>query len=355
MRRLSFLLILWAAPAHSDSPSRGPYFVEASSTAARVCWRFGPKRSGDGCRRLRGLTPGATFSYKIYGSTATWIGQALPPAGAPLRFAVFGDSGEGRKQQYWVADALKRWAPDLILHTGDIVYPSGKDKHYNRKYFRPYRRLLSRIPLFPALGNHDYGNTGNPEKGAKRFRKHYARIHRRPKYYSFDAGSAHFVSLDNNNEGDGITAAAPIRAGSPQARWLERDLASSSAPWKIVFLHIPIYTAHHHGDQPALQKELEPVFRRHKVDVVFQGHNHHYERLKPISGIQYVTSGTGGARLYELGGKKPFSAEQLSEYGFVGVTLRSDSLLLEFIDYHGRVRDRHIIKKGAPDGDIQKL
>ncbi len=337
---------MWATPARCAQPSRGPYFVEASSTAARVCWRFGSKRSGDGCRRLANLTPGATFAYTIDGSTSVWTGDALPPAGALLRFAVFGDSGKGRKHQYRVADTIERWGPDLVLHTGDIVYPGGKDKHYDKKHFRPYRRILPRIPFFPSLGNHDYGNTGNFKKGDKRFRKHYSRIHRRPRYYSFDAGSAHFVSLDNNNEGDGIAAAAPVRADSKQARWLEEDLASSHAPWKIVFLHIPVYTAHYHGDQATLQKELEPVFRRHGVDVVFQAHNHHYERLKPIHGIQYVTTGTGGARLYKFGGKKPFSAEQISEYGFVGVTLKPDSLVLEFIDEQGRVRDRHIIKKG---------
>ena len=103
------------------------------------------------------------------------------------------------------------------------------------------------------------------------------------------------------------------------------------------------------------QKELEPIFRRYGVDVVFSGHNHFYERSKPIHGILYVTAGTGGARLSNIKGKKPFSAAQISEYGFVGVTLSPTSLLLEFIDDQGRVRDRHVIKKGAPGVGAQKL
>ncbi|MFH2202477.1 MAG: metallophosphoesterase [Elusimicrobiota bacterium] len=343
----ALLPLLLAGAAHGEArpPSRGPYFVAASSTAARVCWRSGPAREGDACRRIEGLAPGATFSYTIDDSTAAWTAKALPADGADLRFAVFGDIGSGDPAQHSVAAVLERWEPELVLITGDVVYPKGKDQSYDAKYFLPYGGLLTRTPFFPALGNHDYGNTSEREKGEKRFRKHYRPIHHRPRYYSFDAGGAHFISLDDNREGYGVKAAASLAPGSEQRQWLERDLAAAQARWKIVFLHVPLYTSRPHGNHGRLRDELEPLLVQHGVDVVFSGHNHHYERHQPIKEITHITAGMGGAGLYEVAEQGPQSVKFLKDFGFVGITLTRDQLTLEMIDRHGRVRDRHVIEK----------
>ena len=45
--------------------------------------------------------------------------------------------------------------PDLVLHTGDVVYPAGQERHYDRRFFAPYRNLIKTVPVFPVLGNHD--------------------------------------------------------------------------------------------------------------------------------------------------------------------------------------------------------
>src|SRR5215208_4537245 len=70
-------------------------------------------------------------------------------------FAVVGDSGSGGKGQLAVAALLERLRPDLVLHTGDVVYPAGHERHYDRRFFAPYRNLIKTVPLFPVLGNHD--------------------------------------------------------------------------------------------------------------------------------------------------------------------------------------------------------
>lgn len=341
------LLLLWPSiTAYAAPPSRGPYFVEASSTAARVCWRIGETRTGDACKRIKNLQPGKEFEYTLPGSKRHWTGRSLPADEGPLRFAVFGDIGSGKKPQYKVASVLDRWDPDLVLITGDIVYPSGKDKHYDKKYFRPYANILPRIPFFPAIGNHDYGNTASAENGEKRFIKHYTKIHRRPKYYSFDAGGAHFISLDVNNEGYNIRAAAPIAPGTDQYKWLEKDLKEKKSQWTFIFLHVPIYASYKHGDHETLQKALTPLISRYGVDVVFAGHNHLYERTKKINGTTYITVGTGGADLNASGGKKPFSIKHFAEYGFVSAVLTRHTLSLEMITHEGKIRDTHVIEKG---------
>lgn len=349
MRTLALLFLL-AAPAaaqiRAGELTRGPYFVDASSTSARVCWRRGEGWAGDACRGFLNLAPGATFAYAIDGTGASWTGRSLAPRGAPLRFAVFGDTGRDNPEQLAVARALARWEPEFALHTGDVVYPDGKDKRYTERFFRPYADLLARVPFFPAIGNHDYGNhIFSRSKGERAYRKHWLRIHRRPAYYAFEAGDACFFAVDDNADGFGVDAGASLAEGSAQRGWLERALGGCGARWKIVFLHVPVYSSREHGDHEALQRLLEPLFTRHGVDIVFQGHVHWYERTEPIRGVVYVTSGAGGASLHDGSERRPWSQTVLRTYGFVGATLSGDALALEFIDAAGAVRDRATIKK----------
>lgn len=297
------------------------------------------------CRAERNFTPGAEFAYAIDGSTASLRARALPAPGARLRFAAFGDSGQGSEGQLRVAAALERLDPDLVLLLGDIVYQRGRPERYRERFFAPYARTLARVPFFPAPGNHDYGNHYLSRRiGERRLNEGYRLVFQRPKYYSFDAGDAHFASLDTNR-GHRIPAAEPVGPGSAQLDWLERDLAASKARWKFVFLHVPLYSSGKHGDHPALAAALEPILARHGVDVVFQGHDHHYERTRPIRGVVYVTSGAGGGGLHPRGRDNPYTAKRVIAHGVALATVEGRRLTLEFVDADGRVQDRHQIEK----------
>lgn len=327
----------WAA-----SPARGPWLVEVSTAEATACWRATDARQTE-CKTVSG-------AYTIPGSTISWT-AALLPAKAPLAFAVIGDSGKGNDAQWAVARRLTALDPQLILHVGDIVYEHGEDEDYDDRYFKPYAALLARRPLFPAIGNHDYGNYYFlRKKGEKRYQRVYRDLHHQPKYYSFDAGGAHFISLDTN-QAFGIAAAEPIGPGTPQDAWLRADLSASKARWKVVLLHVPVYTAFSHGDHEKLRLWLEPLFHAGGVDLVLQGHVHLYERTLPIGGIVYVTVGTGGGSLHKTTGgpdimpaSGPF-AKTLKAHGLLSVRLDDDRLSMEFIDADGRSRDTAILEK----------
>ena len=84
-----------------------------------------------------------------------------------------------------------------------------------------------------------------------------------------------------------------------QLAWLEKELAAAGNDWKIAFFHHPLYSSGgRHGSEVDLRAQLEPLFLKYGVNLVFAGHEHFYERLKPQKGIYYFTVG-GSAKLRE--------------------------------------------------------
>ena len=212
---------------------------------------------------------------------------ATPPAGATqppraeksVRFAVLGDTGTGGRQQYEVGERLAAsrdvFPFEFVLMLGDNIYGSERPQDFERKFERPYQALLDRKVLFYAsLGNHDDPN--------QRFYRPFNMDGRR--YYTFDKGGVRFFALDSNY------------MDKAQLDWLERELSTSN-DWKIAFFHHPLYSSgERHGSEVDLRTILEPMFLEHGVSVVFAGHEHFYERLKPQKGITYFTNG-GAAKL----------------------------------------------------------
>ena len=110
---------------------------------------------------------------------------------------------------------------------------------------------------------------------------------------SWDYGNAHFLVL----EVDGYVSVDP---GSQQYRWLGSDLSTTAKTWKFVFFHIPLYSCGLSGD-PDLEARaaLHPLFQRHGVDIVFNGHDHNYQR-HVVDGVTYVVTGGGGGSTWGL-------------------------------------------------------
>jgi acid phosphatase type 7 len=339
-------------------PPRQPYVQSVSASSAVIAWvseepdvglvEYGetPQLGRKGVdaqvgRRhavaLPGLSSASTYYYRVAEADgASEVARfRTAPEGEDSRFAfaVIGDSGRGRKNQLAVATLLERLEPDLILHTGDVVYPSGEERHYDRRFFVPYGRLLKEVPIFPVLGNHDL-ERGNGAAYLDNF--HLPRNDPRGtgRYYSFDWGNAHFVALNSElYHGDS--------SGNPeeQKAWLERDLGEAHQPWRIAYFHRPLYSSSKHGSDERIREDLEPVLIRQEVDLVFSGHDHAYERTRPIYGVTYVLSGGGGKRLYPAG-RSEWTAFSKSAHHAVVVRVDGERLSLEAVEPDGTVIDR---------------
>ncbi len=206
-----------------------------------------------------------------------------------LKFAVIGDSGRWSEAQRQTAAQLTaqrgKFPFDLVLMLGDNNYGDGSPESYKHRFEDPYKPLLDAgVKFYAALGNHDpdkqwdypFFNMGG---------------HR---YYTFQRRSGVMPPL----LGDRVQffSADSVHLDDEQMIWLDRELSASTAEWKIVFSHHPIYSSGRYSwSSAARRRTLEHVFIEHAVDVVFSGHEHLYERMKPQAGVMYFVAGASGS------------------------------------------------------------
>jgi hypothetical protein len=227
-----------------------------------------------------------------------------------------------------MADWHDRFAFDLVLMLGDNIYGPGTPEDYALRFERPYNALLDRGVSFRAvLGNHD-----PPDQ--EHYRPFGMDGHR---YYTFTrvAGPpwsprrVQFFALDT------------VNFDREQRRWLERELQESDAAWKIVTLHHPLYTSGRYRWRAAATRSgLESLFVELGVDVAFSGHEHFYERIVPRRGVQYFTSGGGGAlRLDDLRPSAITAAGFDSDTHFMLIEVNGDILTFQVVSRTGHTVD----------------
>jgi hypothetical protein len=203
---------------------------------------------------------------------------SLPMKDGSVRFAVIGDTGSGAKEQSELAQVMLRYRQlfpfEFVLMMGDNLYGGESASDYKVKFENVYKPLLdAKVKFYATLGNHDESN--------QRFYDHFNMNGN--EYYSFKKDNVGFYSLNSNY------------MDKKQVQWIEDELAKDSSDWKIVFCHHPPYSSgKKHGSDAQLREVIEPILLKHGVDVVFAGHEHFYERIKPQKGIQYFISGAGG-------------------------------------------------------------
>ena len=257
--------------------------------------------------------------------------ETRPPVGKnSVKFLVLGDTGTGDRGQYDVAaqawNAHTVFPYEFAIMLGDNMYGSERPQDFAKKFEIPYKPLLdANIPFYAALGNHDDPN--------QRYYKPFGMGGQR--FYTFQKPDVRFFVLDSNY------------VDKDQQAWLEKELDASNSKWKIAYFHHPLYsTGAAHGSEVDLRTIVEPLFIKYGVDVVFAGHEHFYERLKPQNGIAYFTAG-GSAKLREgnvQGGAlsaKGFDTEQ----SFMLVEIDGEVLHFQTLSKHGKLVDSGEVTK----------
>ena len=275
---------------------------------------------------------------------------AAKPGAASERFMVIGDWGTGRSDQRKVADAMatraKRDGLDFILTTGDNFYENGvvsvDDPQWKTTFEDVYADAALRVSIYPSLGNHDH-------RGSIQAQIDYSRENRRwtmpAAYYTFtrtlaDGTIVQFFAIDSN----------PIRwqedGFAEQLTWLDGELEKSSARWKIVFGHHPLYSHSVRGYGDVMIARLEPLLTKYQVDLYLAVHDHTLEMHKPVKGVHHVVSGAAG------GPDKAYSVAWTDESyyaatlgGFVFIRVDKDALVIEFVRLDGQTQYAHTLTK----------
>jgi MYXO-CTERM domain-containing protein len=328
-------------PASAAAQARRPYVQVVTENEAVIAWRsagnepsrvcFGdaPGTLGstagagtserDHAVRITGLSPGRTV---FYASATTSCPPAAPgpadqhfttapPRGgeAPFRAWIVGDSGTGDARQAQVRDAMLAYTAtrpiDLFLHLGDMAYNAGTTAEFDSGFFRPYEGILSHVPVWATLGNHEGANADSATGTGPYYEAYVLPTAGEAggipsgteAYYAFDWGNVHFVVLDSHD--------SPRTPGSAMLRWLEMDLSANDLPWSVVFFHHPPYTHGSHNSD--LERQLVdireyvvPLLDAHAVDLVLAGHSHLYERSYLVRGA-YDTPTTSAGHIVDPG------------------------------------------------------
>lgn len=253
---------------------------------------------------LQNLQASQTYDYRIGArGKVLFTGQfqTNKTANQDYQFTVWGDSGTGSDGQNALAAQIEKSEPDFLLHTGDLIYPDGAAEDLDPKFFTIYQKVLSRVPFYGTLGNHDIRTeNGQPFLDAFVFPQNGPiRIPSERNYY-VDYANARIAIIDSTQ--DEATLQSRI------APWLERVMSTRNATWKFAVIHHPAYSSGAHGNTARIQKVLSLLFSKLHIDVVFAGHDHHYERFKPIDGVTYIVTGAGGAGRYPRKTENPQSA-----------------------------------------------
>jgi hypothetical protein len=238
---------------------------------------------------LTNLRPNSTYTYAAEMNDRRAPSKKFKtfgPSPGRVRFIAYGDTRTNPKMHAAIAAHFRRHSPDFILHTGDLVAAGTRYDLWSREFFGPLSGVIDQIPLLPAIGNHEQDGTNYLR---------YVHLPGNERWYSYDVGPVHLVALDFRSE----------KEAEEQFAFARKDLMTAAAPWKVVFLHYPVFNIGGHGTGWGHAAYL-PLFHEAKVDLVMAGHSHIYERFRPIAGaagadtwpITHITTGGGGAPLY---------------------------------------------------------
>jgi 3',5'-cyclic AMP phosphodiesterase CpdA len=249
-----------------------------------------------------------------------------------VKFAAIGDNGTGEKAQYEIAAQMNAWRGkfpfDTVIMLGDNIYGGQRPRDFVDKFENPYKPLLDAgVKFYAALGNHD--------SQANRFYKPWNMNGDR--YYTYSKRNVRFFVLDTDY------------LDPKQLQWIENELKNSREDWKVVYFHHPIYSSGGtHGSDIDLRVTLEPLFLKYGVNVVYAGHDHIYERLKPQKGIYYFVAGAGGQlRSGDLKKSALTAAGYDMDQTFMLNEIDKDELFFQAITRNGRTIDAGVITRQA--------
>ncbi|KAK3445590.1 hypothetical protein EUGRSUZ_A01510 [Eucalyptus grandis] len=285
---------------------KSPGTSQNSATGSTTTYKYALYKSGQIHEAVIGpLEPNTVYYYRCSSDSAREFSFKTPPTQFPIKFAVAGDLG----QTGWTKTTLQHIGQstyDVLLLPGDLSYADFYQPRWD-SFGRLVEPLASQRPWMVTQGNHEIEKI--PLIHPSPFTSYNARW-RMPfeesgsdsnLYYSFDVAGVHVVMLGSYTDFD---------PSSAQYKWLQTALGKvdrTRTPWIAVLIHAPWYNSNtaHQGEEESIgmKASMEGLLYQGRVDVVFAGHVHAYERFTRVyngsandCGPVHITIGDGGNR-----------------------------------------------------------
>ena len=256
---------------------------------------------------VKGLKAGTSYTYRLYGPNGTFTDGTFTTDNGDdkVEFIGIADVQAGNLDNFLkgarTANAAINTMPnaDFVVTLGDYTNDSTNEEwDYNAIAFDGINSGVTQVPV---AGNHDGLGVWNWFNNMFCVDTSESVQTLNGMNYSFDYGNVHFAVVNTNDF---------VSVSVPQLIWLKKDLMSTDADWKVVFMHKSPYSLGKDTKWPDalyLQEALVSVLDSCNVDLVMSGHDHQYLRTKPLKnnrvnddGTTYVLAGTAGSKRYEI-------------------------------------------------------
>lgn len=240
---------------------------------------------------------------------------------------IYGDSRTNHQTHQKIVDEIIKLEPGVIFHTGDLV-----ENGLNLAQWTTFNQIVSGLmeiaEFYPALGNH--------ENNSPLYFDNFT-LPNNERWYSVEKDNLHFIVLDSNSD---------CSISLEQYLWLENDLQNINENIKFViaiFHHPPFSTGPHTEDEKDLRQNIIPLFEQYGIDIVFNGHDHDYERSL-YNNTYYIVTGGGGAPLHDQSRTSPYSQLFIKAYHFCKLSLINNTqLIIEVYDIDSNLIDQFTI------------
>jgi hypothetical protein len=241
------------------------------------------------------------------------------------------------------ADSVAK-VDNVVFTLGDNAYPDGSDRDFALCFTPSWGDSAKRIMrnIRPSPGNHEHAIFG-----AAAYYEYFGKSAGSPRkgYYSYEVGQWHAIVLNSEIVVNSFFTEAERTA---QLDWLAADLKADQKKCTVAYWHHPRFSSGVHGSDYRIGVFWQLLYEG-GADLILNGHDHHYERFRPMSpagvmdstrGIVEIVVGTGGAELRGLRTPIENSAAQVQgRFGVLKLTLGAEEWRSAFLATNGGVYD----------------
>ncbi|MFC1780300.1 metallophosphoesterase family protein [Patescibacteria group bacterium] len=263
----------------------------------------------------------------VFQPTPTSLRNNILPLDRSEVIVVYGDTRTGHDIHQLIVDNISKLEPIAIFHTGDLVNDGTIESEWDT-FNEITSELLETTDFYPSLGNH--------EKNSDLYFENFD-LPNNERWYSVDYNDIHFIILDSN---------ISLSSESEQYTWLEADLLDTNRDDFVVsiFHHPPFSTGPHKEDEMNLRESIVPLFEEYDVEIVFNGHDHNYERSFS-NDIYYIVAGGGGAPLRDQERISDYSQKFLKSYNYCVLEMSENELNVSVYNEVNTLIDEFVVEK----------